>query len=134
MPIASLDHVNIRTARPEASVAFYRDVLDMAVVPAPGAADLTKGGWVMLGDRAVVHIGHADAVYPSDARVPYAPGDGHGPVHHVAFTCDGHAAMRARLAGHGIAIDENVVAAAGLRQIFLRDPDGVLIELNFWGD
>ncbi|WP_156679170.1 VOC family protein [Sphingomonas profundi] len=134
MPIASLDHVNIRNARPEASVAFFRDVLDMSVQPAPGTTDLSRGGWVMVGDRAVVHIGHADTVYPSDARVPFDPGEGHGPVHHVAFTCEGHAETKVRLAEHGIAIDENVVAAAGLRQIFLRDPGGVLIELNFWGD
>ncbi len=134
MPIASLDHVNIRTARPADSIAFYRDVLEMTVSPAPGAADLAHGGWVMVADRAVVHIGHSDATYPSDGRVPFDPGGGSGPVHHIAFACTDHGAMKRRLAERGIAIDENSVVAIGLRQIFLRDPAGVLIELNFWGD
>jgi hypothetical protein len=28
----------------------------------------------------------------------------------------------------------NRVPAAGLRQLFVHDPDGVLLELNFFGD
>jgi hypothetical protein len=28
----------------------------------------------------------------------------------------------------------NVIEAVGLRQVFTMDPNGVLLELNFWGD
>ena len=34
----------------------------------------------------------------------------------------------------GLAHQDNLVAAIGLRQIFTMDPNGVLLELNFFGD
>ncbi len=116
------------------AVAFYRDTLGLSVTPAPGTDSLDRGGWVMLGDRAIIHVGHPETPYPSDARVPFDPGAGSGPVHHVAFNCLDHAGMAARLDEAGIAVDAHVVESIGLRQLFLRDPDGVLIELNFWQD
>ena len=39
--------------------------------------------------------------------------------------------MRAHLARHGIAFRERKVPDRDLRQIFMVDPDGVMIELNY---
>ena len=54
-------------------------------------------------------------------------------LHHVALRCSGYEEVRARLARGGIAHQLNEVAAAGLRQIFVLDPNEVLLELNFFG-
>ena len=39
--------------------------------------------------------------------------------------------MRARLKSHGIEASENHLDEIGLRQLFICDPNGVPIELNF---
>jgi len=41
--------------------------------------------------------------------------------------------LRARLKSRGLEHRLNEVPAAGLRQIFVLDPNGVLLELNFFG-
>jgi hypothetical protein len=40
----------------------------------------------------------------------------------------------ARLDVRGMDSQVNLVEAIGLRQVFTMDPNGVLLELNFWGD
>jgi len=69
------------------------------------------------------------ALLDEEARTEIPPDT--GPVHHVALDCSGFAAMEERLAALGLPYRTNHVAAVDLRQIFVRDPGGVLIELNF---
>jgi len=52
----------------------------------------------------------------------------------VALNCSGHDDVVARLTARGMAYQSNLVAAIGLRQVFTMDPNGVLLELNFFGD
>ena len=54
-----------------------------------------------------------------------------GAVHHVALACYGHDAMLATLDRLGLEHRENHVVAIDLKQIFVRDPNGVLLELNY---
>ena len=56
---------------------------------------------------------------------------GSGAVDHIAFSADGLAAMQAHLRGLGIAFRERTVPSVGLHQLFLTDPCGVVIELNY---
>ena len=42
--------------------------------------------------------------------------------------------MTARLDARGCEYHCTTVTAIGLRQIFTQDPNGVLLELNFFGD
>ncbi len=57
--------------------------------------------------------------------------EGAGVVDHVAFRADGLREMLDHLTGEGIAFTTRQVSAHGLFQIFLFDPNGVKIELNF---
>jgi catechol 2,3-dioxygenase-like lactoylglutathione lyase family enzyme len=57
-----------------------------------------------------------------------------GSIHHVALGCEGYDEMLARLDAAGLTSRTNEVTAIGLRQIFTMDPNGVLFELNFFGD
>lgn len=131
MPIVGIDHVNIRTPDPARAIAFYRDVLGMTASITPGLDDPARGGWMLdEAGHAAVHIGHAALPYPSDGAVLWR-GGGEGAVHHVALTCTDRPALEARLAASGVAWTENRVPQIGLTQLFVPDPDGVLLELNF---
>ena len=59
--------------------------------------------------------------------------NGGGAIEHVAFECDGYEELAARFAAAEVPTRTNDVPAAGLRQIFLNDPNGVTIELDFRG-
>ena len=131
MPIVAIDHVNIRTSDPARAIAFYRDVLGMSAAATPGLDDPAKGGWMLdEAGHAAIHIGHAASPYPSDGAVSWRGGDG-GAVHHVALACTDRPALEARLAAAGVAWTANRVPQIGLTQLFVPDPDGVLLELNF---
>lgn len=132
MSVDHLDHVNIRTSDVAATIAWYRDVLGMRATRTPGMADMSVSAWIVdTGDRPIVHVGHADLSYPSDAALPFQPRAGSGSVHHVALECSDYAAMRDQLTASGATLVENDIPQIGLRQLFVTDPNGILIELNF---
>jgi catechol 2,3-dioxygenase-like lactoylglutathione lyase family enzyme len=118
MALSSLDHVNIHCADLARSMAFYVDVLGLTDGARPGFN--MPGAWLYLGDRAVVHL------------IAEAPaGSSTGPLDHIAFDAKDLAGMRTRLNTKGVAYTGNGVPGGQLFQIFLHDPDGVRIELNF---
>ncbi len=132
MGIRRLDHVNIRTPHLEATLAFYTNVLGMRATPPPGMNDIANAAWIVDdGGAAALHIGRAGLVYPGDAGIAPPAEPGSAMVHHVAFDCDEHAVVLGRLETAGVDHFRNDMPEYGLRQIFVRDPNGVLIELNF---
>ena len=135
MSVQSLDHVNIRTPRLDETIAFYRDALGMTVTAPPGAAPGSRAAWITDGaGHPVIHLGTPDAAYPSDDAVPFTAQRGGGSVHHFALNCRDFAGTRSRLQRLGIEISEHHLAALNLRQLFVLDPNGVMVELNFFGD
>jgi catechol 2,3-dioxygenase-like lactoylglutathione lyase family enzyme len=120
MTIRAIDHVNIGTDRLEETRAFFRDVLGLTEGWRP---DFPFGGaWLYAGDTAVVHlVDLRDAKAPSDLAA----------LDHFAFRITDLDAMAARLDAAGVAHRRVDVPGAPIRQIFLRDPNGVTIELNF---
>jgi catechol 2,3-dioxygenase-like lactoylglutathione lyase family enzyme len=81
--------------------------------------------------RAILHINSLDCLRTYDREVMPGPT---GSIHHIALRCEDHDAMVARLDKRGADYQCNLVEAIGLRQIFTLDPNGVLLELNFFGD
>ncbi len=118
MEVHGLDHVNIVTDDLEGTIAFYREVLGLE--PGERPPFPFPGAWLYAGGRAVVHLGVRGA----------ATGPG-GAVDHIAFAARGYEAFRRRLAERGIPHSTAVVPGTDMRQIFLRDPNGVKIELTF---
>jgi len=126
MAIRTLDHVNIHTPRVAETLRFYGDLLGMRAAPPPGSDDMARGAWIYDPEgRPVVHVVSSELVEGSVA------GEGSGRVHHVAFECSDYDAMRADLEARDAVEQLNEVAEIGLRQIFVRDPNGILLELNF---
>lgn len=130
--VKALDHVNIQTTELGATARFFADVLDLVPgEPVPGAGT-ERVVWMRddLG-RSLVHLTLPGATFADDARPARADT---GALHHVAFECEGHAAMLARLERLGHAYRCRDIAAIGLRQVFVAEPNGTLLELNFRGD
>lgn len=134
MTILTLDHVNVRTTLMEQSRRFYQDLLGMTVGPAPGTSDLDLGAWVYSSDgRPVIHLNRAPegADFLGETR-NWTELHGSAQVHHLAFRCSDYDATRARLQEAGLELRYMDVPQVNLRQIFVRDPNDIMIELNYY--
>jgi catechol 2,3-dioxygenase-like lactoylglutathione lyase family enzyme len=121
MHVQRLDHVTINTYDLDATRRFYVDVIGLHNGERPPFA--FPGLWLYIGQTAVIHV---VGLSTDDDRLP-----GGGAVDHIAFRVDGLAAMRERLQRENIAASEAVVPRTGDVQIFVHDPNGVRLELNF---
>ncbi len=138
MPL-SLNHFSIRSADLAACQHFYTEVLGLQVGPRPEFP--FPGLWLYAGDTAVYAnaVVHIIGIEPKDSGgLSGYLGDrdsaqltGTGVVDHVAFFATGLAAMRDKLQGLGVTARERTVPGIGLHQVFLDDPNGVVIELNY---
>jgi catechol 2,3-dioxygenase-like lactoylglutathione lyase family enzyme len=122
MSVGVLDHFNIRTRNLGDTVRFYEDVLGLEKGERPNFT--FPGAWMYSEGKPVVHL--VD-ISPTDE--PQKPDS--GVVHHVAFISTGFAGMQQRLASKGMKFDSRQVPGGDLWQIFVRDPNGVMIELNY---
>ncbi|MBS0469867.1 MAG: VOC family protein [Proteobacteria bacterium] len=126
MPVERLEHYTIRCADLETTRDFYRDVLGLAVGDRP--AFPFKGYWLYLGGVPIVHL--VDAAESAERDGPHSRGDT-AALDHIAFRGTDLEATRATLKSHGLTFRENAVPGGRIHQIFVPDPDGILIELNF---
>jgi catechol 2,3-dioxygenase-like lactoylglutathione lyase family enzyme len=102
------------------------DLLGLEVGHRPPLA--FPGYWLYTGGEPTVHlIGPHDADRGLPPRAPART----GLLDHVAFSCTGLAAMKAKLAERGVEYAERVVPRDGQVQLFLTDPNGVSVELNY---
>ena len=120
--IGVLDHFNIRTRKLTDTVRFYENVLGLEKGPRPSFA--FPGAWMYSEGKAVVHL-----VDISATDEPQKPDS--GVVHHVAFVSSGFDGMSQRLKSRGMPFEARQVPGGELWQIFVNDPNGVMIELNY---
>ncbi|MGK2908228.1 MAG: VOC family protein [Sphingobium sp.] len=127
--VRRLDHVNIRSDRVRDSVNFYEGLLGLSAVIPPGMPPGIEVTW--LCDSGGLPIIHITRPFPGEKMLP----DEHtGQLHHVAFDCHGHDAIICRLNDMALRYELNAVPSVGLRQIFVIDPNGVRLEMNFTSD
>jgi catechol 2,3-dioxygenase-like lactoylglutathione lyase family enzyme len=120
MTVRGVDHINIGTHRLDETVAFFRDAIGLTIGWRPNFG--MGGAWLYAGDNAVVHlVDLAEAKLPSDKAA----------LDHFAFRIDDYDAAIARLDAAGVKYRAIEVPDAPIRQVFLRDPNGVNIELNY---
>jgi catechol 2,3-dioxygenase-like lactoylglutathione lyase family enzyme len=138
MAVSKLDHLSIRTHDLAASGRFYEAVLGLRVGERP-PFDF-PGLWLYAGEgEAASAVIHLIGVDPDDqAGLSRYLGErtgqaqtGTGSVDHVAFAADDWPALRARCEALGVAYAQRTVPGLGLHQVFLSDPSGVTIELNY---
>jgi len=126
MAIGALNHFTIRTVDLEATRSFYVDVLGIEEGPRPPLG--FPGYWLYSAGMPTVHL-----VGPrvEEAGKPERVSGPTGLLDHIAFSATGLAAMRERLTAHGVVFQERLVPRDGQTQLFLHDPNGVAVELNY---
>jgi catechol 2,3-dioxygenase-like lactoylglutathione lyase family enzyme len=115
----------------DASREFYCEVLGLREGERPPLE--FPGHWLYLGGVPCVHLAEraAYAAHAETLGLTASPaGPRTGAVDHIAFNASGYEEIAARLQSHGVEAVENVVPAAGLRQLFVLDPNGVRVEIN----
>src|SRR6476620_217950 len=122
MSVGVLDHYNVSTRNLGDTVRFYEDVLGLTNGPRP-PFDF-PGAWLCSDGRPVLPL---NDISPTDQ--PQRPDS--GVIDHVAFGSRGFEAMKRHLGQKGVSFRVNVVPNSSRRQIFVTDPNNVLIELNF---
>ena len=138
MPGLKLGHYSIRTGHLEASRRFYTEAIGLRVGYRP-AFDF-PGVWLYLDEDesefGVVHIigVDSDSADALKAHLGERDGDqltGSGAVDHMAFLATGPDEAKARFDRLRIPYEERAVPSMALTQIFVVDPSGVTIELNY---
>jgi catechol 2,3-dioxygenase-like lactoylglutathione lyase family enzyme len=131
MAVQALEHVTIRCANLARTRDFYVDLMGLTDGERP--AFPFRGHWLYLGGIPVVHLVEASdsaGAWGRDIVIPQ-PEDGTGSFDHVAFRGDDFQAMRRQLQDAGVQFKERVVPGGRLSQLFVLDPEGVLVEINF---
>ena len=116
---------------------FYTEVLGLRVGPRPGFD--FHGSWLYAGDVPIVHLAAtlrqpASRAAGEVASSTVTPGASAltGPIDHVALRMKGSVdEWRRLLVASGVRFAEAPVPDFPLYQLFLHDPLGVKIELNF---
>ncbi len=130
MPVKVLElhHVGygVNHAQADAMLDFYRDVLNLPQDPARWKIPGIYGSWINLPNGTQLHI------LGSEGPSPYAKGPGKDPVaNHIALAVEDVLEAEQELIARGIeyfTLDN--VASPSLKQLFLRDPAGNLVELH----
>ena len=130
MPLGTLQHFTIEPSDLERTKSFYCDVLGLEVGDRP-PLDF-PGYWLYSGGIATVHlmgtrkprdgivVRGTDRIYTDTGRLD-----------HIAFAATDVDGVRSRLKSNNVQFREQVVPRTGDTQLFLYDPDGVGVELNF---
>ena len=123
MPAVSLDHVNIRVPAHllEPVRAFYVNVVGLADGFRPPFG--STGHWLYAGTQPVIHLSVLRT-----ADIPAGAAEPGGTVDHIAFGCDDLDAMLDAL---GLDYRSATLPLVRQQQLFLRDPAGNGVELNF---
>jgi catechol 2,3-dioxygenase-like lactoylglutathione lyase family enzyme len=133
MPLSHLEHFLIQTADLDKTRDWYVRVLGMREGWHPDFKFPVV--WLYLGDKDVLHLTPGGR-NTSENRKKYLGQQseevhGSGVVDHVAFRCTGLPEMLAHLKREGVEFTQRMVSDQGLYQLFLIDPNGVKVELNF---
>ncbi|TWT13676.1 VOC family protein [Reyranella sp. CPCC 100927] len=122
MPATLLEHYNVFCKDLKKTVDFYEKYVglrdgDRPPFPFPGA-------WMYAGEQAVLHL------VSESGRSDH----GSGAIDHIALRCTDIRATLDLLKKDGVDYMLRKVPARPLQQVFVHDPDGIQIEMNFWDE
>lgn len=136
MAISHLEHFLVVAQDYEATVQWYIDNLGFEKGPHPDFGADVEVTWLYLGDRDIIHVVPPrpdDEVRPApdpDAT-PEDIAQGSRPIHHIAFRAANRVEMTDRFKERGVTYLEQQASKEDLYQVFVRDPNGITVELNF---
>jgi len=125
LEIKHLDHFNIKAPKGQLSEVkdFYIEVLGLKEGFRPKLSG--PGQWLYAGSDAIVHLSE------DENRTSRK---GEDSLDHIAVCCVGVNEFAKKLKKHLIQFRPANVPEIDLTQLFLKDPAGVTIELNFKGE
>ena len=130
MPLGVLQHFTIEPSNLEATKDFYCDVLGLENGDRPPLG--FPGYWLYSGGVPTVHLlgkrMPREGIVVRGIKKKFKDT---GRFDHIAFAATGIAGVRRRLKARSVKFREQVIPRTGGQQIFLYDPDGVGVELNF---
>ena len=130
MTAIRLDHVNIRTRRVAESIAFYGEGLGLTIKPPPGTTDMSLGAYAYdASGIPIVHL--VGTEHEAESAAPVRGSAQFGMIDHFALRCDAPEPYAERLTRLGYDFTRRDVPLIGMHLIFVRDPNGVLVELGF---
>ena len=134
MALKTFEHVLILADDVDKTKDFYVDILGLNIGYRPDFP--FKGYWLYLDKNpkaACIHL----AMRKQDTGQDYYIGkkddvkSGSGAIDHVAFNADDIEGMKAKLEKISIEYTHRKVPGFPLEQLFIMDPDGVKVELNY---
>lgn len=132
MPLTELNHYFVRVRDLEVSLRFYCEALGFEEMPRPSFP--FPGYWLGVNGKIQVHMGPhgiADSERYYFGTTPRSAIDNAGVVDHIAFLATEPEKFAARFATLGLASRKRYFREIRLFQMFVSDPDGLTIELNF---
>ena len=133
MALSHMEHFLIQAEDLEATKDWYVKVLGFHVGPSPDFKFPVY--WLYLGDADVLHMTQGGKNVSKNRKTYLGQQseetEGSGVIDHVAFRASGLTEMIAHLGRLKIEFKERQVNDQGLYQLFLFDPNGVKIELNY---
>lgn len=128
MALQLLEHFLVMTDDVDLTRNFYREILDFQDGFRPELGFL--GHWLYLGEIPVIHIADWQS-YTAHSQQLGIPVTTPGVFDHVAFNGTNAREMIDKLTSLGLPFHCNEVPEIGLTQIFLNDPNGLKLELNY---
>ena len=115
-------HVSLTVTDLAAADRFYGETLGLPKLARPDFG--FPGSWYGLGGRLELHLIVNEAIRRPDAErlgfeIKYA---------HFAIGVDDASRAAAALRARGLKVDELYSSPTGMRQLFVKDPDGNMVE------
>lgn len=131
MTLDRLDHYFVYASDLELSRKFYDEVLGLTQGPRPDFG--FPGFWFYIGEQAVVHIGNEEfeGGYVEENETISTTGST-GAVDHIAFRGGDIENFENRFNELNLRYERREIPDFSLSQLFIKDPNGVTIELNFF--
>ena len=119
MLVNKLEHYNIVTEKLDETIAFYVDVVGLENGHRPDFE--FPGAWLCIGAEAVVHL----------MKLGENRDFGSGSIDHVAFSGNDFVGYKEHLDTMDIDYIDRFIEDANIYQIFVTDPNGIKVEINF---
>ncbi len=134
MAITELNHYFVRANDLETTKRFYCEILGLEVMARP--AFPFAGYWLGTNGSVQIHMGEhgieaAEQFYLGTS--PASATDNAGVIDHIAFIATEPEQMSEHLEQFGVKSTKRYLPEFGLCQLFVEDPNGLMLELNFFG-
>ena len=128
--LTALEHCTIRTTKLSETRQFFEDVLGLQQGPRPPLR--MPGFWLYLKEVPVIHLMEIGKHYEQD---PFGQileqEEGSGALDHIAFRAENLESFLQKLKEHQVEHRRASIPEIALEQVFIKDPNGIVLELNF---